>query len=60
MEQLRQSIFYTLYKNENPDQDVSTKDFTYPGPKPKSKETSVVMIIDGIEAAVRSLKEKDP
>ncbi len=50
--------FYTLYKNEHPDQDVDATDFTYPGPRPKSKETSVVMLIDGIEAATRALKEK--
>lgn len=50
--------FYTLYKNENPENEVDAADFTYPGPRPKSKETSVVMLIDGIEAAVRSLKEK--
>jgi cyclic-di-AMP phosphodiesterase PgpH len=32
--------------------------FIYPGPLPRSKEAAVVMIIDGIEAASRALKEK--
>ncbi len=50
--------FYTLYKNEHPNEAVDLKDFTYPGPRPRNKETSVVMMIDGIEAAARSLKEK--
>ncbi|WP_423127819.1 HD family phosphohydrolase [Gaoshiqia sp. Z1-71] len=52
--------FYTLYKNENLDKEISPDDFTYPGPRPKSRETSVVMLIDGIEAAARALKEKTP
>ncbi|KOH45693.1 HD family phosphohydrolase [Sunxiuqinia dokdonensis] len=50
--------FYTTYKNEHPDEEVDPKEFTYPGPPPKNKETSVVMLIDGIEAAARAMKEK--
>ncbi len=50
--------FYTLHKKENPNDEVDSRDFTYPGPPPKSKETSVVMLTDGIEAASRALKEK--
>lgn len=50
--------FYTTYKNNHPDEEVDPKDFTYPGPPPKSKETSVVMLTDGIEAAARALKDK--
>ena len=50
--------FYTLYKNEHPEVSVDPKDFTYPGPRPQNRETSVVMMIDGIEAATRSLKDK--
>ena len=50
--------FYTLYKNEHPDETIDPKDFTYPGPRPRNRETSVVMMIDGIEAAARSLQEK--
>ena len=30
----------------------------YPGPLPRSKEAAVVMLVDGIEAASRSLPEK--
>ena len=57
---MQAKYFYTLYKNEHPEVVADPSDFTYPGPRPKSKETSVVMIIDGIEAATRSLKEKTP
>jgi putative nucleotidyltransferase with HDIG domain len=52
--------FYTLYKNEHPDEAIDPAEFMYPGPRPHNKETSVVMLIDGIEAATRSLKEKTP
>ncbi|HET6560069.1 MAG TPA: HDIG domain-containing protein [Prolixibacteraceae bacterium] len=50
--------FYKNYKKENPDLDVDPKMFTYPGPLPQNKETAVLMLIDGIEAATRSLSEK--
>ena len=50
--------FYKTYQNENPEMNVDPKMFTYPGPLPQNKETAVLMLIDGIEAATRSLKEK--
>lgn len=36
---------------------VSEKDFRYPGPKPHSKESAIIMICDSVEAASRSLDE---
>lgn len=36
---------------------ISKTDFQYPGPKPQSKETAIVMIADSLEAASRSLDE---
>ena len=50
--------FYKMYQIENPKEDVDKNMFTYPGPLPQNKETAVLMLIDGIEAATRSLKEK--
>ncbi len=38
---------------EDPDQ-VDISDFTYPGPRPRSKETAILMLADGVEAMVRS------
>ncbi|GAB5492399.1 MAG: HDIG domain-containing protein [Phototrophicaceae bacterium] len=35
---------------------VDISDFTYPGPKPRSKETAILMLADSCEAAVRSIK----
>jgi len=36
---------------------IKKSDFQYPGPKPQSKETAIVMIADSLEAASRSLDE---
>jgi len=33
--------------------------FRYPGPKPRTRETGILMICESIEAAVRSIKEPD-
>ena len=33
---------------------VNEADFRYPGPKPQSRETAIVMLADGCEAAVRA------
>ncbi|HPS59513.1 MAG TPA: HDIG domain-containing protein [Spirochaetota bacterium] len=41
----------------NPTESVHKSDFQYPGPKPHSMETAVVMLADAIEAASRSIKE---
>ncbi len=50
--------FYIKYKQENPGKKIDESSFIYPGPLPKSKEAAVVMLVDGIEAASRSLPEK--
>lgn len=49
--------FYTLYKNEHPDEEIDENLFTYEGPKPRTKEEGILMISDIIEAKSRSLKE---
>lgn len=52
--------FYKSYLNTNPDDDANAEDFTYPGPKPFSKEMAVLMIADSVEAASRSMKNINP
>ncbi|WP_179020122.1 HD family phosphohydrolase [Winogradskyella forsetii] len=47
--------FYMKEKAENENVDIS--DFKYPGPKPFSKETAILMMCDSVEAASKSLKE---
>jgi hypothetical protein len=39
---------------------VKVEDFRYPGPKPQSKETAIVMLADGVEAGTRSLRRPTP
>ncbi len=50
--------FYLKHKEANPGSDIDEVDFSYPGPLPQSREAAVVMLIDGIEAASRSMPEK--
>ncbi len=52
------NYFFLKQTQENPDTKVDEKSFAYPGPLPRSKEAAVVMLVDGIEAASRSLKDK--
>jgi putative nucleotidyltransferase with HDIG domain len=49
--------FYRSYIKKYPDQDVDVGKFTYPGPRPSSKEMAVLMMADSVEAASRSLIE---
>ena len=39
---------------------VNRDDFRYPGPRPRSKESALLMCADAVEAAVRSLKDATP
>ena len=36
---------------------VNIADYSYPGPKPRSKETAILMLADGVEATVRSREQ---
>ena len=48
--------FYAKEKERHPDGNFDVTAFRYPGPRPYSRETAVVMIVDSVEAACRSLK----
>ncbi len=48
--------FYAKEMERHPDGEFDTTLFRYPGPRPYSRETAVVMIVDTVEAACRSLK----
>ncbi len=52
------SFFYQKALSEN--LNVSPDDFRYPGPKPRTKESGIVMLADSCEAAVRSIKSPTP
>ena len=44
-------------KSDQQDSPVLESEFRYPGPKPDSKETGILMLADSIEAASRSLDD---
>ncbi len=49
--------FYTMYKNEHPEEMIDDALFSYEGPKPRTKEEGILMMADIIEAKSRSLKD---
>lgn len=51
--------FLAKYKEAHPGEPVDANDFRYNGPTPFSRETAVVMIVDSVEAACRSMQTHD-
>ena len=51
------AYFYRKALEYDSHDSVNIDDFRYPGPRPRSKETALIMLSDSAEAAVRSLKE---
>jgi hypothetical protein len=51
--------FYRSFLKKNPAQEADMSRFSYPGPKPFSRETAIVMMADSVEASSRSLKVKN-
>lgn len=49
--------FYIKYKNAHPENEIDESQFTYPGPRPSTKEQAILMLADCVEAASHSLKE---
>lgn len=49
--------FYFNACKANPDVEVDPAPYTYPGPNPQTRETSLLMMADAVEAASRSLTE---
>ena len=48
-------FFYDKALKTLPPEKINIEDFRYPGPKPRRKETAIVMLADSVEASVRSL-----
>ena len=42
------------------DPQARREDYSYPGPRPRSKETAILMLADGVEGASRALSEPTP
>lgn len=53
------SFFYEKAKSLYGEENVDINKFKYPGPRPNTKETAIVMLADGCESAVRSISEPD-
>ena len=53
------TFFYDKAKKLYGEDKVDVEDYKYPGPKPNSKETAIVMLADGCESSVRSISEPD-
>ncbi len=49
--------FFRLFRDKYPEMKEEFQRFVYPGPKPNSKETAVLMMADSVEAASRALKK---
>ncbi len=55
------SYFYSRAIEKPSDKnELSEEDFRYPGPKPKSKESAIIMLADAVEAASRTLANPTP
>ena len=50
-------FFYKNYIAQFPERESEIYKFTYPGPRPSTKEMAVVMMADSVEAASRSLTD---
>ncbi len=46
--------------NGRRDREVSESEFRYPGPKPGSRESAILMVCDSVEGAVRALQDPTP
>ena len=47
-----------FYHKASQVEEVNEKDFRYPGPRPTTKESAVVMLADTIEASIRSMNKE--
>jgi putative nucleotidyltransferase with HDIG domain len=52
--------FWRLAVAQRNEEEVPKEDYRYAGPRPKTKETAIVMIADSVEAASRTLKDVTP
>ena len=49
--------FYKTYEKQHPGEEIDKSLFTYPGPNPMTREASILMMADSVEAASRSMTE---
>ncbi|MBQ3864532.1 MAG: HDIG domain-containing protein [Clostridia bacterium] len=58
----QQAYFYVKAKKEAEEtgKEVQISDYTYPGPKPSTREIAIVALADTVEAATRTMKTRTP
>ena len=54
------TFFYNKALESSDAGEINIEDYRYPGPKPQSKETAIVMLADTVEAAAKTLKSPAP
>ncbi|MEX2584285.1 MAG: HDIG domain-containing metalloprotein [Gemmatimonadota bacterium] len=54
------AYFYNRARELDPDAQLNPADFAYPGPKPQTKETAILMLADTVESAARVLQDPNP
>ena len=52
--------FYQKALSDGQTEGLEEKDYRYPGPKPQSKETAIVLLADSVEGATRAMDEHTP
>ena len=50
-------FYYTAKNNAENPEEIKEEDFRYLGPIPQFKESGIIMLADGVEAAVRSISD---
>ena len=53
-------FYHRALQNIDTEKEVKEEGFRYPGPKPNTKETAIVLLADSVEAASRALKDPTP
>ncbi len=51
------SFFYDRARELDPGAEPDARDYAYPGPRPRSRETAIVMLADSVESAARVLPD---
>ncbi len=53
----RVEYFFQRYRQQYPERPLDPSAFRYPGPKPRSKEETILLLADSLEAASKSLQK---
>lgn len=50
-------FYLTMKNNSQSPEEIKEEDYSYPGPKPETKEAGILMLADSVEASVRSIND---